>query len=69
MNIDYLADLFILLMCGCIVGYYIGQRLNVYIQRYKAKKMHEQFTRKGFTLMTTDSGEQWYVGYGNPYDN
>jgi hypothetical protein len=69
MNIDYLADLFILLMCGCIVGYYIGQRLKVYVQMYKAKRMHDQFISKGFTVMKDEYGKEWYVGYGWPYDN
>jgi hypothetical protein len=69
MNVDYLADLFIMFMCFSIIGYYIGQYLNVYVQRYKDKRMHDQFIRKGFTVMKDDNGKEWYVGYGWPYDN
>jgi hypothetical protein len=56
-------------MCFSIIGYYIGQYLNVYVQRYKDKRMHDQFIRKGFTVMKDDNGKEWYVGYGWPYDN
>lgn len=69
MDIEQMADMFILFLCACVVSYYIGKRIKVMLYKRKLRLMDEQFKRRGFTLMTTDTGEQWYVGYGNPYND
>ena len=69
MDIEYMADMFIMLMCFSIIGYYIGQYVRGLYVNYLSYKMDKKMKDKGFDKVVGEDGVEWYIGYGWPYDN